>query len=425
MTSGLLSDRTLSSARSCWDAAVFALYGLLVWILPLADLPGATCSRSSRFSRCRWRDCPRRRWHSRGTGIDEKDEQETKVIGAVADSHRSAVLLVAFPRRSLSVFGIETTASWSPRARSGSTCSTSRRSYDRTKPTPLVISMHGAGGWPVQQMDLSGWNGWPTRRGSSSSIRPDVEAAGRGSGAVIADPVCEGRPIHLRADRQTGDASTTSIPARIYANGLSNGGGMALRAFLHAVRPDRRGRDGREPRRRCRGAGARIDEPVPMIAFHGTADRHGAVQRRHVVGRPDPSRRSARGRANWARRNHCATEAGRVRGRAPTSRAANTRVVRTTRPSCSTRIQGRRAHLARRRAAAGVVRRTDEPQHRRHGEMWAFFCASASQKVTDPYQPSSERENSKVAEHSNPRLAAVPPHLWDSSLTLGMTGWSP
>src|SRR5437867_4830344 len=32
------------------------------------------------------------------------------------------------------------------------------RSYDRSKPTPLVISMHGAGGWPVQQMNFSEWN---------------------------------------------------------------------------------------------------------------------------------------------------------------------------------------------------------------------------------------------------------------------------
>src|SRR5471030_1868059 len=29
------------------------------------------------------------------------------------------------------------------------------RTYNRTRPTPLVISMHGAGGWPVQQMELS------------------------------------------------------------------------------------------------------------------------------------------------------------------------------------------------------------------------------------------------------------------------------
>src|SRR5437588_202921 len=32
------------------------------------------------------------------------------------------------------------------------------RSYDRNKPAPLVISMHGAGGWAVQQMEMSGWN---------------------------------------------------------------------------------------------------------------------------------------------------------------------------------------------------------------------------------------------------------------------------
>jgi poly(3-hydroxybutyrate) depolymerase len=32
------------------------------------------------------------------------------------------------------------------------------RSYDRAKPTPLVISMHGAAEWPAQQMNLSRWN---------------------------------------------------------------------------------------------------------------------------------------------------------------------------------------------------------------------------------------------------------------------------
>jgi hypothetical protein len=31
-------------------------------------------------------------------------------------------------------------------------------SYDRSKPAALVISMHGAGGWPAQQMNLSEWN---------------------------------------------------------------------------------------------------------------------------------------------------------------------------------------------------------------------------------------------------------------------------
>ena len=32
------------------------------------------------------------------------------------------------------------------------------KSYDRAKPTPLVISMHGAAEWPAQQMNLSRWN---------------------------------------------------------------------------------------------------------------------------------------------------------------------------------------------------------------------------------------------------------------------------
>src|SRR5207253_2502913 len=32
------------------------------------------------------------------------------------------------------------------------------RSYDPARPAALVISLHGAGGWPVQQMELSGWN---------------------------------------------------------------------------------------------------------------------------------------------------------------------------------------------------------------------------------------------------------------------------
>ena len=31
----LLSDRTLFNGAVCWDVAVFALYGLLVWIVPL------------------------------------------------------------------------------------------------------------------------------------------------------------------------------------------------------------------------------------------------------------------------------------------------------------------------------------------------------------------------------------------------------
>jgi hypothetical protein len=37
--SRLLSDRTLVLGAACWDLAVFALYGLLVWIVPALLIP--------------------------------------------------------------------------------------------------------------------------------------------------------------------------------------------------------------------------------------------------------------------------------------------------------------------------------------------------------------------------------------------------
>src|SRR5207244_13253693 len=60
-------------------------------------------------------------------------------------------------------------------------------SYDRTKPTPLVISMHGAAGWPAQQMNLSGWNRLAESQGfivvyPSGSDVPKIWHVDRGAG---------------------------------------------------------------------------------------------------------------------------------------------------------------------------------------------------------------------------------------------------
>ena len=52
------------------------------------------------------------------------------------------------------------------------------RSYDRTRPTPLVISMHGAAGWPVQQMNLSGWNQLADSQGFIVAYPSGAEGAG-------------------------------------------------------------------------------------------------------------------------------------------------------------------------------------------------------------------------------------------------------
>src|SRR5205807_23868 len=52
------------------------------------------------------------------------------------------------------------------------------RSYDRTKPTPLVITMHGAGVSPKQQMNISEWNRVADSQGFIVVYPSGLEGAG-------------------------------------------------------------------------------------------------------------------------------------------------------------------------------------------------------------------------------------------------------
>src|SRR5206468_832985 len=100
------------------------------------------------------------------------------------------------------------------------------QSYDRAKPTPLVISMHGAAGWPAQQKNLSGWNRLAESQGfivvyPSGSDVPKIWHVDRGAGLV--------RDVaFISALIDTLEAAYNIDPTRIYANGLSAGGGMAF-----------------------------------------------------------------------------------------------------------------------------------------------------------------------------------------------------
>src|SRR6266571_3530991 len=99
-------------------------------------------------------------------------------------------------------------------------------SYDRAKPTPLVISMHGAAGWPAQQMNLSRWNRLAESQGfvvvyPSGSDVPKIWHVDRGAG--LARDV-----TFISALIDTLEAAYNIDPTRIYANGLSAGGGMAF-----------------------------------------------------------------------------------------------------------------------------------------------------------------------------------------------------
>jgi polyhydroxybutyrate depolymerase len=176
--------------------------------------------------------------------------------------------------------------------------------YDRTRPTPLVISMHGAGGWPMQQMELSRWNRVADREGFLVVYPSGVAGAG-----PRVWHMGEKKDVQFISDLiDKLQASFNIDPSRIYANGISNGGGMAF--VLSCTMSDRIaavGMVGAANLLRWKWCTDRT--PVPMIAFHGTADSmapyRGGTSWVAAESFPDVGTWTA----NWARRNRCAPDA--------------------------------------------------------------------------------------------------------------------
>lgn len=200
------------------------------------------------------------------------------------------------------------------------------RSYDRSTPTPLVISMHGAGLWGASQRDISRWNELADSKGFIVVYPSGV--GGKGVRIWRAEPG-EGLKKDVRFISALIDTLRTSYnidSTRIYANGLSNGGGMSF--ALSCALSDRIAAVGMVaaaqtlPWRLCTD-----QRPVPMIAFHGTADPdvpyNGGSS--WLSARPFPS--TPKWAANWARRNRCASE--------PVDSAIARDVVRRTYMECA------------------------------------------------------------------------------------------
>ncbi len=151
------------------------------------------------------------------------------------------------------------------------------KSYDRARPTPLVISIHPAASWPAFERNISRWNDladehgfivvYPAGNGvlgGGFSPGPSVWNMGRNLGRDI-------KFVSELIDRL--QAEYNIDPSRIYANGLSNGGAMAfaLGCELHeriaavgVVAPACPPLPGQDRRGDAK--------PVPTVAFHGTAD---------------------------------------------------------------------------------------------------------------------------------------------------------
>lgn len=144
------------------------------------------------------------------------------------------------------------------------------KSYDPGQPTPLVISMHGAAVWPAHQMNLTRWNRLAEEHGfivvypAGTGVGPRIWHVNRGAGLM--------RDVQFISELiDTLKAVYNLDPARIYANGFSLGGGMAF--VLSCTLSDRIAAVGMvAAAQTLPWSWCTDDRPVPMVAFHGTAD---------------------------------------------------------------------------------------------------------------------------------------------------------
>lgn len=150
------------------------------------------------------------------------------------------------------------------------------KSYERSKPTPLVISLHGGALWPAAEMAMSRWNDVADEHGLLV-VYPEGSGAflgGLGPGPQIwpMGPRSLGRDVRFVSDLiDKLEAEYNIDPKRIYADGMSIGGGMAF--ALSCNLSDRIAAIGAVSAaqllewERCGDS-----RPVPTVAFHGTAD---------------------------------------------------------------------------------------------------------------------------------------------------------
>lgn len=180
--------------------------------------------------------------------------------------------------------------------------------YDPQKPTPLVVSIHGFAEWPAHQAQISRWNDLADEEGFILVYPSGTDFPKRwrttGLAATPDDPAIDVQFISDLIDKLESEYNID--PARIYANGLSNGGGMSY--LLSCKLADRIAAIGSVagaytyPLDQCNPS-----RPMPMIAFHGDADPvvpyFGGPSRSFEI--PFPS--ITDWMQGWAERNQCHT----------------------------------------------------------------------------------------------------------------------
>jgi len=202
------------------------------------------------------------------------------------------------------------------------------KSYDKSKPTPLVISIHPAATWGAFQRNLSRWNDLAEQYGFIV-VYPNGSGAffggfSRGAHVWPGGPHTLARDVKYISDLiDKLEAEYNIDPQRIYANGMSNGGGMAF--ALSCELPDRIAAVGVVAGALTTPWNCRLSRPIATVAFHGTADKlapyHGAPARGFA---PSPFSDILEWTAHVAQRNQCPAEASESRVTASVRRLAYT-----------------------------------------------------------------------------------------------------
>jgi polyhydroxybutyrate depolymerase len=181
--------------------------------------------------------------------------------------------------------------------------------------------------WPSVQMEISQWNRVADENGFIV-----VYPAGRGAGPKTwfmdgwQTPSSMPDVVFISELIDKLEAAYNIDPARIYANGLSNGAGMAF--TLSCTLSDRIAAIGAVAAAQLLPWSWCADShPVPMIAFHGTADRITPYNGGKVWIAPEPFPSVPEWARSWAQRNRCASE--------PVDAAMATDVTRRTYPNCA------------------------------------------------------------------------------------------
>jgi polyhydroxybutyrate depolymerase len=183
-------------------------------------------------------------------------------------------------------------------------------SYNPLRPTPLVISLHAGATWPAHQQNLSHWNKLADENGFIvvyPSGTPQLLGVARVWRTWPEGVLMDVQFISALID--TLEATYNIDQARIYADGMSNGGGMVF--GLSCTLSGRIAAVGMvAAAQQLPSSWCTARRPVPMIAFHGNADplvpyNGGRLGDPFNPVRPvyPPVRDFV---ANWARRNRCA-----------------------------------------------------------------------------------------------------------------------